>query len=109
MKITDIKVMPVEGDTKLKAFVSIKLEDCFIVRDMKVIHGTNGFFVAMPAKKLKDGTYRDLIHPLDKPTRLKLEEVVLEAYRAKMSMTEEKKPDRHRTHHVADHTLQAQL
>lgn len=107
MNITDIKVMPVEGDTKLKAFVSIKLEDCFIIRDMKVISGNNGFFVAMPAKKLKDGTYRDLIHPLDKPTRLRLEKLVLEAYRAKTSRAEEK-DDKHKAHHVEGHALHLQ-
>ena len=85
MNITDIKIMPVEGDTKLKAFVSIKLDGCFIIRDMKVIRGTSGFFVAMPAKRLKDGTYRDLIHPLDKPTRVELEEVVMSAYHEKIA------------------------
>ncbi|MBI5643826.1 MAG: septation regulator SpoVG [Deltaproteobacteria bacterium] len=80
MRITEIKVLPVDGDEKLKAYVTIKLDDCFVVRDMKVIKGTSGFFVAMPAKKMKDGTYRDLVHPLDKPTRQKLEELVLDEY-----------------------------
>ena len=69
-----------DGDEKLKAYVSIKLDDCFVVRDMKVIKGTTGYFVAMPAKKMKDGTYRDLVHPLDKPTRQKLEELVLDEF-----------------------------
>jgi len=80
MRITEIKVLPVDGDDKLKAYVSIKLDDCFVVRDMKVIKGTTGYFVAMPAKKMKDGTYRDLVHPLDKPTRQKLEELVLDEF-----------------------------
>ncbi len=80
MRITEIKVLPVDGDEKLKAYVTIKLDDCFVVRDMKVIKGTTGYFVAMPAKKMKDGTYRDLVHPLDKPTRQKLEELVLDEY-----------------------------
>ena len=81
MRITEIKVLPVDGDEKLKAYVTIKLDDCFVVRDMKVIKGTTGFFVAMPAKKMKDGTYRDLVHPLDKLTRDKLEEAVLDEYK----------------------------
>ena len=81
MRITEIKVLPVEGDEKLKAYVTIKLDDCFVVRDMKVIKGPSGYFVAMPAKKMKDGTYRDLVHPLDKPTRDKLEEQVMDEYR----------------------------
>jgi len=72
MRITEIKILPVDGDEKLKAYVTIKLDDCFVVRDMKVIKGNTGYFVAMPAKKMKDGTYRDLVHPLDKPTRQKL-------------------------------------
>lgn len=80
MRITEIKVLPVEGDEKLKAYVTIKLDDCFVVRDMKVIKGTTGFFVAMPAKKMKDGTYRDLVHPLDKPTRQMLEEEVMNEF-----------------------------
>lgn len=80
MRITEIKVLPVDGDEKLKAYVTIKLDDCFVVRDMKIIKGTTGYFVAMPAKKMKDGTYRDLVHPLDKPTRQKLEELILDEF-----------------------------
>jgi len=81
MRITEIKVLPVDGDEKLKAYVTIKLDDCFVVRDMKIIKGPNGYFVAMPAKKMKDGTYRDLVHPLDKQTRQLLEDQVLNEYR----------------------------
>ncbi|WKZ31647.1 MAG: septation regulator SpoVG [Thermodesulfobacteriota bacterium] len=81
MRITEIKVLPVDGDEKLKAYVTIKLDDCFVVRDMKVIKGTTGYFVAMPAKKMKDGTYRDLVHPLDKPTRQMLEEQVMSEFK----------------------------
>lgn len=80
MRITEIKILPVDGDEKLKAYVTIKLDDCFVVRDMKVIKGTTGYFVAMPAKKMKDGTYRDLVHPLDKPTRTMLEEQVMNEF-----------------------------
>lgn len=82
MRITEVKILPVQDDEKLKAFVTIKLDDCFIVRDMKVIKGHAGyFFVAMPAKKMKDGTYRDLVHPLDKSTRQMVEEQVLSEYK----------------------------
>ncbi len=77
MRITEINVLPVDGDDNLKAYVTIKLDDCFIVRDMKVIKGTKGYFVAMPAKKMKDGTYRDLAHPLDKDTRQRIENKIL--------------------------------
>ncbi len=81
MRITEIKVLPVDGDEKLKAYVTIKLDDCFVVRDIKVIKGVGGYFIAMPAKKMKDGTYRDLVHPLDKSTRQMLEEQVMSEYR----------------------------
>lgn len=81
MEITEVNVLPVDGDEKLKAFVTIKLDGCFVVRDVKVIKGNTGFFVAMPAKKMKDGTYRDLAHPLDKGTRDRFENTVLEEYK----------------------------
>lgn len=77
MRITEIKVLPVDGDEKLKAYVTLKIDDCFIVRDMKVIQGTNGYFVAMPAKRMKDGTYRDLAHPLDSNTRQMIEDEIM--------------------------------
>ena len=80
MRITEVKVLPVDGDDKLKAFVTIKLDGCFVVRDMKVIRGAVGYFVAMPAKKMKDGTFRDLVHPLDKETRPMLETEILKEY-----------------------------
>ncbi len=81
VRITEIRVLPVDGDEKLKAYVSIKIDDCLAIRDMKVIKGTSGYFVAMPAKKMKDGTYRDLVHPLDRGTREHLEEVVIDEYK----------------------------
>src|SRR3972149_4076986 len=81
MRITEIKVLPVDGDEKLKAYVTIQLENSFVGRDMKVIKGTTGSFVAMPAKKMKDETYRDLFHPLDKSTRQMLEEQVMKEFK----------------------------
>ncbi len=81
MRITEVKVLPVDGDEKLKAYVTVKLDDCFVIRDMKVIKGTTGYFIAMPAKKMKDGTYRDLVHPLDKSTRQMLEDLVMDEYK----------------------------
>ncbi len=81
MEITEVNVLPVDGDEKLKAFVTIKLDGCFVIRDVKVIKGNTGFFVAMPAKKMKDGTYRDLAHPLDKGTRDRFEGTVLDEYK----------------------------
>ncbi len=80
MKITDVKVFPVDED-KLKAYATITFENCFIVRDLKVISGNKGFFIAMPSKKRKDGTFRDVAHPLNSETRKMIEESVLEVYK----------------------------
>ena len=79
MKITDVKVFPVDED-KLKAYATITFENCFIVRDLKVISGNKGFFIAMPSKKRKDGTFRDVAHPLNSETRKMIEDSVLEVY-----------------------------
>lgn len=79
MQITEVKVYPVEEE-KLKAYVSITLDHCFVVRDLKIIQGTSGYFVSMPSKKKKDGTYQDVAHPIDKETRAMMESRVLEEY-----------------------------
>lgn len=79
MKITEVKVFPVNED-RLKAYASITIDDCFVVRDLKVIQGPNGLFVAMPSKKRKDGQFRDIAHPLNKETRNEIEDLVFEAY-----------------------------
>jgi len=79
MEITEVKVFPV-NEEKLKAYVTIVLDDCFIVRDLKIISGTSGLFVAMPSKRRKDGSYKDIAHPLNQSTRRKFEEIVLDAY-----------------------------
>lgn len=79
MQITEIKVYPV-NEEKLKAYVTIVLDNCFVVRDLKVINGNTGLFVAMPSKKRKDGAFKDIAHPLNKETRDMLESMVLQAY-----------------------------
>ncbi|MEE9542815.1 MAG: SpoVG family protein [Thermodesulfobacteriota bacterium] len=81
MQISEVKILLVDGDEVLKAYVSIKIDGALVIRDMKVIKGSNGYFVAMPAKKMKDGTYWDLVHPLDSKTREMLEERVLDEYK----------------------------
>ena len=79
MEITEVRVFPV-SEEKLKAYVTITFDDCFVVRDLKVIHGNNGLFVAMPSKKRKDGTFRDTAHPLNNQTREMIESRVLSEY-----------------------------
>jgi stage V sporulation protein G len=84
MEITDVKIFPV-NEKRVKAYASIVFDDCFIVRDLKVIHGDSKLFVAMPSKKMKDGSYRDTVHPLNNATRQKIEASVLEAYEKEVS------------------------
>jgi len=84
MEITDVKVIPVD-DEKLKAFVSIVFDHCFVVTDIKVINGPKGLFVSMPSKKRKDGTFKDIAHPLNNQMRQYLEEKVLGVYRQQVS------------------------
>ena len=83
MDITEVKVFPVSED-KLKAYVTIVLDNCFVVRDLKVISGTSGLFVAMPSKRRKDGSFKDIAHPLNQSTRAEMEKQILEAYLAEV-------------------------
>jgi stage V sporulation protein G len=84
MEVTDVKIFPVR-EKRVKAYASIVLDDCFIVRDLKVIHGDSKLFVAMPSKKMKDGSYRDTVHPLNNTTRQKIEVCVLDAYEKELN------------------------
>jgi stage V sporulation protein G len=84
MNITDIRIFPVD-EPKLKAFVSIIFDHSFIVSDIKVIEGTRGFFLSMPSKKRRDGTFKDIAHPLNAETRKMLEDEVIAAYNAEMA------------------------
>ncbi len=79
MQITEVKVFPVEED-KLRAYVTITLDHCFAIRDLKIIRGTTGYFVSMPSKKRKDGTYKDVAHPINSETRTMIEERILQEY-----------------------------
>lgn len=83
MKITEIKVFPV-NEERLKAYISITIDDSFVVRDLKIIQGTSGLFVAMPSKKRKDGQFRDIAHPLNQETRNMIEDMVFAAYESEL-------------------------
>ena len=83
MEITEVKVFPVHEE-KLKAYVTIVLDQSFVVRDLKIINGSTGLFVAMPSKKRADGSYKDIAHPLNKNTRMMMEKKILEAYLAEI-------------------------
>lgn len=79
MEVTEVRVFPVEEE-RLKGYATITLDHCFLVRDLKVILGNKGLFVAMPSKKRKDGTYQDIAHPLNSQTRRMIEDKVLSEY-----------------------------
>ena len=83
MEITGVKIYPV-SEKKVKAYASIVFDECFIVRDLKVIDGDTKLFVAMPSKKMKDGSYRDTAHPLNSAMREMIESRVLEAFRSQL-------------------------
>lgn len=79
MEITEVKVFPV-NEERLKAYVTIIFDNCFVVRDLKIINGNTGLFVAMPSKKRKDGTFRDIAHPLNSEMRNEMEKKILLHY-----------------------------
>lgn len=79
MEITEVKVFLVDEE-KLKAYITIILDNCFVVRDLKIIEGAAGLFVAMPSKRRKDGAFRDIAHPLNQTTRASMEKRILDAY-----------------------------
>ena len=79
MEVTDVRVFLVD-DEKLKAFVSVVFDNCFAVSDIKIISGQNGRFLSMPSKKRKNGSFKDIAHPLDNETRKRLEEVIFRRY-----------------------------
>ncbi len=80
MQITDVRVRKVEKEGKMKAVVSITIDDEFVVHDIKVIDGEKGLFIAMPSRKASDGEYRDIAHPINSDTRQKIQQLILDAY-----------------------------
>ena len=81
MEITEVKVYPVKETGRLKAYATVVFDNCFIIRDLKVIEGDKGFFVSMPSRRRKDGSFRDIVHPLDSETRKKIEDRIIEEFK----------------------------
>ena len=88
MNITDVRVRKIAKEGKMKAVVSITLDNVFVVHDIKVIEGEKGMFIAMPSKKASDGEYRDIAHPINSETRDHKQKVILEAYEKSLSEPE---------------------
>ncbi|MEG1876687.1 MAG: septation regulator SpoVG [Lachnospiraceae bacterium] len=80
MKITDVRVRKIAKEGKMKAIVSITIDNEFVVHDIKVIEGEKGLFIAMPSKKSTDGAYRDIAHPINSSTRDAIQSIILEYY-----------------------------
>lgn len=89
MNITDVRVRKIAKEGKMKAVVSITIDDEFVVHDIKVIEGDKGLFIAMPSKKAADGEYRDIAHPISQTTREAIQSIILEAYSKALEEPEE--------------------
>lgn len=89
MQITDIRIRKVDKDGKMKAVVSITIDDAFVVHDIKIIEGEKGLFIAMPSRKSSDGEYRDIAHPINSGTREKIQKMILDKYDEVLSETAE--------------------
>lgn len=80
MQITDVRIRKVEKEGKMKAVVSITIDEEFVVHDIKIIEGEKGLFIAMPSRKAADGEYRDIAHPINSETRERIQRLILEKY-----------------------------
>ena len=80
MQITDIRIRKVSSEGKLKAYVTVTFENCFVVHNVKVIEGKTGVFIAMPSRKTKTGDYKDVAHPINSDFRSELQQKILSAY-----------------------------
>ena len=89
MQVTDIRVRKVTKEGKMRAIVSITLDDEFVIHDIKVIEGDKGLFIAMPSKKATDGEYRDIAHPINSGTRERIQSIILDKYEQALLEPEE--------------------
>ena len=88
MQITDVRIRKVEKEGKMKAVVSITIDEEFVVHDIKVIDGEKGLFIAMPSRKAADGEYRDIAHPINSDTRNKIQQIISEKYESEIAAEE---------------------
>ena len=89
MQITDVRVRKITKVGKMRAIVSITIDDEFVIHDIKVIEGEKGLFIAMPSKKATDGEYRDIAHPINSVTRENIQRIILESYEKALLEPEE--------------------
>ena len=80
MQVTDVRIRKITKEGKMKAIVSITLDDEFVIHDIKIIEGEKGMFIAMPSRRAGDGEYRDIAHPINSDTREKVQKMILDKY-----------------------------
>ncbi|AVP35836.1 septation protein SpoVG [Staphylococcus felis] len=80
MKVTDVRLRKIQTDGRMKALVSITLEEAFVIHDLRVIEGNSGLFVAMPSKRTPDGEFRDIAHPINSEMRQEIQDAVMKVY-----------------------------
>ena len=88
MKITEVKIFPVKDSGRLKAYATIVFEGAFIIRDLKVIEGDRGLFVSMPSRRKKDGTFKDIAHPLNSEMRKMVEDSIIDEFKKVQGLEE---------------------
>ena len=89
MEITDVRIRKVTDEGKMKAIVSITFDNEFVVHDVKIIEGQNGLFVAMPSRKMNEGDFRDVAHPISSETRNRIKDAIFDEYEKVLSEQEE--------------------
>lgn len=93
MKVTDVRLRKIQTDGRMKALVSITLDEAFVIHDIRVIEGNSGLFVAMPSKRTPDGEFRDIAHPINSDMRQEIQDAVMKVY----DETDEVIPDKNAT------------
>ena len=93
MKVTDVRLRKIQTDGRMKALVSITLDEAFVIHDLRVIEGNSGLFVAMPSKRTPDGEFRDIAHPINSDMRQEIQDAVMKVY----DETDEVVPDKNAT------------
>ena len=97
MEITDIRIRTVESEGKLKAYVTVTFDGCFVVHNVKVIEGRSGVFIAMPSRRTKNGEYKDVAHPINTEFRAELQRRILDAYEKEIRTNGRRSGDADRT------------
>ncbi len=88
MQITDVRIRKIDKEGKMKAVVSITIDEEFVVHDIKVIEGEKGLFIAMPSRRTADGEYRDIAHPINSLTRERIQQLILQRYKESLGTEE---------------------